>query len=660
LEVFEAYKGMYEYKYLPGYARYLLDNRVRDYAAVQINLSRELHLPVLKNLDQRFTPDQISAIAEGTSREYLGYIVENRGKEQIIESMTRWMKNQFEMINQMDISARDITLINYIRGKALKAFVHEYTSDIDNILNIYSEIDLLLLGSSTTSTDIFISLLRDKIAEQSKLANKLIEASPAITFLFDTKHNKQVFVTGKAFEVLGYTPDELTSMSNTFLVQLIHPRDLERLIEHIENILSQNSNETTQVEFRFKHKDGKYRWLRTYEVIFSRDDEGKPEYMLGKTFEITAEKETAISLQNRERQLLEAQRLAHIGNYDWNIREQYSKNSEEVYRIFEMDGTEEYNQFITHVHPEDVQKVKDAIAEAFITGQYECEYRFQRSGHEKVIWSLGKVEFRNNEPYRMMGTVQDITEMKRMEKQLLQKSKELAQSNESLRQFAFVASHDMKEPLRKIMMFADLVLGNESKNLSPKSIGYLQKMQSAGKNLYEMVEDILSFSLLEAQEEKHDVDLNNVIKQVTDTLDETIHEKKAQITYKDLPRAVIIASQFRQLFQNLVANSLKFQEKGRRPEIIITGKITETPSIPINSGATKFLEMSITDNGIGFAEDMKGKIFELFNRLHSKSEFEGTGLGLSISKRIVENHNGVITASSSPGMGAVFVIVIPQ
>jgi PAS domain S-box-containing protein len=660
LEVFEAYKGMYEYKYLPAYARYLLENHLRDYSSEQINLSSKLDLPVLKNLTQRFSPEQITSIAEGTAREYLEYISQNKGKEQIVEAMTKWMKNQFELINQSDISARDITLISYIRGQALKKFVREYTSDIETIINIYSEIDVLLLGSNTTSTDIFIRLLREKIAEQSKLANKLMEASPAITFLFDTKHNRQVFVSGKVFEVLGYDADELVAMQSSYFVQLIHPRDLERLIDHIESILRENSNETSQIEFRFKHKDGKYRWLRTYEVIFNRDDSGNPEYILGKTFEITAEKETAMALENREKQLLEAQRIAHIGNYEWNIKEQQSKNSEEVYRIFEMEGDEKYDQFISHVHPDDVQKVKDAVAESFITGRYECEYRFRKNDREKVIWSLGKVDFRNGEPYRMVGTVQDITEIKRMERQLLEKSAELAQSNESLRQFAFVASHDMKEPLRKIMMFSDLVLANERKNLSQKSITYLEKMQASGKNLYRMVEDILSFSLLEAKEERHEVDLNDVIREVTETLDETIVEKNAIVSYENLPRAVIIGSQFRQLFQNLVSNSLKFQRKGHRPEILITGKITESPSVPINSNASKFLEMTIADNGIGFPEDMKEKIFELFNRLHSKSEFEGTGLGLSISKRIVENHDGVISASSTRGRGAVFTIVIPQ
>jgi PAS domain S-box-containing protein len=660
MEVYEAYKGMYDFKHLPSYAGFLLNNRLANYADEQIRLSQLFHLPILASLHKRFSDEELRSIAVNAAREYLEYIASNRGREQIVSSMNRWMDDQLKFIGQSEIAAKDITLLNYIRGQSLKKFLLDFTQDAEEISSINAEIDLLLLGAGTTSTEYFIDVLREKIAEQSKLASKVIEASPAITFLFDIVNNKQIFVSGKVLPVMGYSPEELAQMGGNFLLQLIHPRDLEHLIEHMQNILKENSNETTQVEFRFRHKDGTYRWLRTYEVIFSRDAHGKPEYILGKTFEITREKETAIALQKRERELLEAQSLARIGNYEWNIKEHRSTSSEEVLRIFELNEQHPYDEFMSHVHPEDVDRVKDAIAQSFITGRYECEYRYNKNGKEKVIWSIGRVEFRNEEPYRMVGTVQDITEIKRMEKQLIQKSAELAQSNESLRQFAFVASHDMKEPLRKIMMFSDLVLSSDKDNLSPKSLVYLQKMQSAGKNLYMMVEDILAYSLLEVKEEKETVSLETILLQVLETLEETIKEKDALITHDHLPEVTIIASQFRQLFQNLLTNSLKFQRNYIAPEISISAMITSEPSLKTAVRSNRYLEMVISDNGIGFPENMSEKIFELFSRLHSKSEYEGTGLGLSISRRIVENHDGAISASSNGEYGATFTIVIPQ
>jgi PAS domain S-box-containing protein len=660
MEVFEAYKGMYDFKHLPAYAKFILDNHIDDYAAEQIRLSRVLQLPVLASLQKRFSDEEMFNIASKTSSEYLGFIASRNGKEQIMTSMNRWMRDQMIIVGQSEIGAKDITMLNYIRGQALKKFLLGFTQDVEKVSCINAEIDLLLLGASTTSSEYFIEVLRNKIAEQSKLASKLIEASPAITFLFDTVNNRQVFVSGKVLSVMGYTPEELVEMGSSFLLQLIHPRDLENLIEHMQSILKENSNETTQVEFRFKHKDGTYRWLRTYEVIFSRDEHGKPEYILGKTFEITKEKETAIALQKRESELLEAQSLAHIGNYEWNIREQRSTSSEEVMRIFDLKEHQPYDVFIDHIHPEDVDKVRDAIAQSFITGRYECEYRYLKDDKEKVIWSIGRVEFRNEEPYRMVGTVQDITEIKRIERQLIQKSAELAKSNESLRQFAFVASHDMKEPLRKIIMFSDLVLSNEVDKLSPKSVGYLQKMQTAGKNLYLLVEDILAYSLLEVKDEKKLVSLESILVQVLEMLEETIREKNAVITYDHLPGANVVASQFRQLFQNLLTNSLKFHRNDVPPEIRMSAKFTFEPSLKVPVQSSRYLELNITDNGIGFPQAMSEKIFELFSRLHSKAEYEGTGLGLSISRRIVENHDGAITASSDNEYGATFTIVIPQ
>jgi signal transduction histidine kinase len=209
-------------------------------------------------------------------------------------------------------------------------------------------------------------------------------------------------------------------------------------------------------------------------------------------------------------------------------------------------------------------------------------------------------------------------------------------------------------------MFSDLVLSNSDDKLSPKSIDYLKKMQAAGKNLFMMVEDILSYSLLEVKEEKEQVSLETILLQVLEILEETIREKQAVIKHENLPEATIVASQFRQLFQNLLSNSLKFQRQDVPPEIEIKAFITFKPSLKTPVQASRYLEITVSDNGIGFPGQMSDKIFELFSRLHSKAEFEGTGLGLSISRRIVENHDGVIAATSDNEFGAVFTIVIPQ
>lgn len=650
---------MYNCAYLPEFASYLLSNHLHDYAREQLMLSRKFKLPLLVTLSKRFTDEQLIGMAVGSSKEYLQFLSDNKAQQQVSIAMNRWVTDQLNIVGKLDITAQDITVINFIRGQSLKKFIPFYTRDIDRSMEIITDIDTILLGNTTSSLDIYFDILKDKITEQSNLATKVIEASPAITFLFDVQMQSQVFISQNVTDVMGYSSEEIIGMGNTFFSQLVHPDDLNFLINHISELVSENTNETRQVEYRFLHKDGKYRWFRTYEVIFKRDENGIPVEILGKTFEISQEKETAMALANRERQLLEAQSLAHIGSYEWNIQDNTSTNTVELYRIFEYDGKQKYEQFMTFVHPDDVQKVKDAIAESFITGRYECEYRYNKNGIEKVVWSLGKVEFIDNVPYRMIGTVQDVTDIKKIESELNQKSKELSQSNESLRQFAFVASHDMKEPLRKVMMFADMVLSAEKGNLSDKSIVHLQKMQSAGRNLYRMVEDILSFSLLEIREDKQKIKLDQIVAEVIELLEENIREKNAEIVYQGLPEAEVIGSQFRQLFQNLIVNSIKFSKKDVPPRITITGKLTSKPSLEISRISKRYLEIQVEDNGIGFPHDAGERIFELFNRMHSKSFYQGTGLGLSICRRIVENHEGVIKAFSKNQDGATFVVVIP-
>lgn len=660
MEVFEAYAGMYRYKHLPGFAQFILESHLTEFAKEQLQLSYQLHIPFIATLSQRFTAEELMEISKRAVKEYLSYLSENNAYTQIKEASHRWLQDQLEIIGKFQITGRDITTFNHVRQQVFKKFIPAFTNDdLQKALDLSAEIDTLMLGANTTAIDIYVNILKDKVEEESLFSSKLIAASPAITFLFDIVNNKEIFVSGKVAEVMGYTPEELVGMGNNILMQLTHPDDLQSVAGSLEQLIEANNDSVYQVEYRFLHKNGEYRWLRTYYVVFRRDEAGLPVELLGKTFEITSEKETALALEKRERQLLEAQALAHIGSYEWYMKENHSTNTPEVYKIFEMNDDQKYEEFITHVHADDVQKVKDALEESLITGRYDCEYRYQKNGKEKVIWSLGKIEFEGRQPRRMVGTVQDVTAIKSIERQLLEKTKQLEQSNKSLQQFASIASHDLKEPLRKISMFADMVMESEKENLSKTSMDRLLRMQNSAKSMMRMIQDILSFSLLEAKQEKKTVSLTSLVKEIEDMLEERIWEKNAEIKYGNLPEAYVIPSQFRQMLQNLISNALKFSRKEVPPKIEISYKWINHPMKGIKP-ALKYLQMMVCDNGIGIEEEYLGSIFDLFKRLHPKAEYEGSGLGLAITKRIVDNHEGSITATSTVGKGTCFHITIPQ
>jgi PAS domain S-box-containing protein len=659
LEVFEAYAGMYRYQHLPGFARFILNERLEEFVREQLRLAYQTKVPVIEPLLSRFSEEELIELSKKTSTEYLEFLAENRAYDQIKNSSEKWLQDQLEIVGKFQIVAPDITLINYLRQQAFKKLIPAYTSSLEKALELSSEIDTLILGAVTTATDIYVDILKGTIEEESLFSTKLIAASPAITFLFDIVHNKELFISGKVAEVMGYTPDELLAMGNNAIMQLTHPEDLETVAASMEAMVTENTDSVRQMEYRFLHRNGSYRWLRTYYVIFKRDEMGLPLELLGKTFEITSEKETALALEKREQQLLEAQALAHIGSYEWNIKENHSSNTPEVYKIFEMDHNQRYEEFMAHVHPDDIEKVKEAIAQSFTTGDYDCEYRYVKGGREKVIWSLGKLEFENGTPKRMVGTVQDVTEIKRMERELVEKTKQLEQSNRSLQQFASVASHDLKEPLRKISMFADMVMESEEKNISDKSMDKLERMQTSAKSMMTMIQDILSFSLLEEKQQREKTNLGAIMKEILELLEERIEEKKATIRYANLPDVYIIPSQFRQMLQNLISNALKFSRKGIEARIEIKSEWIYRPLEHLKPAA-KYLQLAICDNGIGIEKEYVDTIFDLFKRLHSKAEYEGSGLGLAIAKRIVDNHDGMITVHSDPGKGTCFYITIPQ
>jgi PAS domain S-box-containing protein len=262
-----------------------------------------------------------------------------------------------------------------------------------------------------------------------------------------------------------------------------------------------------------------------------------------------------------------------------------------------------------------------------------------------------------NENGRVVGSVlifKDITERKRVEETLAQKAAELARSNAELEQFAFVASHDLQEPLRKIQAFGDRLKvrceGVEAADIRD----YLDRMQNAAARMRTLINDLLAFSrVIRSSEPFVPIDLAQITKEVLGDLELRIEKTGAKIEVGSLPTIDADPLQMRQLLLNLVGNALKFQPAGNTPAIEIRGR-----TFSAASGET-LAELAVRDNGIGFDEKYVDKIFAVFQRLHGRSEYEGTGVGLAVCRRIVDRHHGSILARSQPGKGATFIVTLP-
>ncbi|WP_298348571.1 chemotaxis protein CheB [Runella sp.] len=246
---------------------------------------------------------------------------------------------------------------------------------------------------------------------------------------------------------------------------------------------------------------------------------------------------------------------------------------------------------------------------------------------------------------------------------LLQKNDELGKMNKELESFSYISSHDLQEPLRKIQVFAKRILEKEEAALSDNGKDYFHRMQSAANRMQTLIDDLLAYSRTNTAERKFEyLHLAKIIQEIKEELKDEIQEKQAILEVGNLYKIHIIPFQFRQLIQNLVSNALKFSDAERLPHIRIQSKMGKGSEFANSRLLPKstYCHISISDNGIGFEPQYSDQIFRIFQRLHGKEKYEGTGIGLAIVKKIVENHNGVITATGQLNQGATFDIYLPQ
>lgn len=434
-------------------------------------------------------------------------------------------------------------------------------------------------------------------------------------------------------ETLGYSREELIGTS---YVRLIHPDDQQAAVDAVRSLTEGNA--ISELQIRVLSRDGKDVWLNI-NAILSADG---LIYVVAR--DTTEQRQIEQKLRENEALLKMAEQVAVLGGWVLDLETGQSTWSDAVCTIHDMPlgQAADLETALGFYLPADRRRATNAVhicAEQGIPFDEELQIKTAK-GRLRWVRAIGHpVKNKNGKIVRLQGALQDITAFR-------QTMEELERSNRELQDFAFVASHDLQEPLRKIQAFSDRLVSH-SEDLGEKEKDYLQRMESAAQRMQQLIENLLSYSRITTHtNQMMPCDIGTIFDHVLQDMETSIDLEKAQIDVGELLTTKGDATQLRQVLQNLLSNAIKFHAENRKPEIkVYSEEITEEE-----------WTLVISDNGIGFDECYAKKIFQPFQRLHQKYGYAGTGIGMAIVKKILNRHGASISVNSRPGQGTTFRI----
>lgn len=592
-------------------------------------------------------------------------------------------------VGHIDAEERDEVLAYYeecLREKKIYDKVHHIRLHNGKVKTVHRKGEFILdeqgnpvkmIGTTQDITE--DDRIQQELKENQVFIRKITDATPSIIASYNINTGQYVFISEGLEKLLGYAISNVMDKGAAFFTEVIHPEDFPVVMERngraLEEANADASKNDMVVEFsyRMKHSNGQYRWFHTYGTIFDRNKEGKVEHVLNISLDITEQINASQTIKEQEHFIKQIADASPTILYLYDVEKQSIVYiNREIFFVlgYAPDEIVAMKDNITKslYHPEDYillparNESRKNFQQVDSMIQYECR---MKNKQEDWKWLLVReIVFKTDTEgniTQILGAALDINRRKEMEKTILQNTLLLEQSNASLEEFAYVASHDLKEPLRKISTFGDRLVASQADKLSSDGNIYLQKIIDASQRMQTMINDLLSISMITGNTAFEQYSLQKILHETLQTLEHKIEQQNAVITSDPLPEAYIIPFQFRQLFQNLLSNSLKFVNPGVQPQINISHVLIRAEDINHFqvTKADHYHKICFSDNGIGFDNEYAGKIFAIFQRLHGRSEYEGSGIGLAICKKIVEHHGGIIYASGEEGKGAMFTIILP-
>lgn len=535
--------------------------------------------------------------------------------------------------------------------------LHHYLEQTNHKINqtVFLGLIIVLLAGSM---GVFLAF-QQKRADHTLIDNEhrfrqVFEFSPLGKVLLNLNGQPQRF-NATFCRLLGYSQEDLLKLD---FYQLIHPDD--RAEEHsLVDQLNSGQNQTYQCEQRYFHKDGHVIWASVHAALI-QDIWGKPAFVTLQLQDITAQRQVMGELQRSEARYRNMVEFATDGIIIAGMNGLIQTANNHAHQIFGYPSKEMNGLPLINLIP-------PVYREAHLTGMQHLILTHQPRLTGRVLELQGLKKDGFTFPLEMSLSVwtdsagemyatailRDISERK-----LLQRERELLlQSNKNLEEFTLIATHDLQEPLRKIAFYAERFSNRESERLQEDSLRDIQRLLTSVNRLQNLISDLLSYSRVSPQNTRYCfVNLEQVIENVLFDLSPEIVSSNATITKFNLPVIEADQQQMRTLFYHLIQNALKYRRHDLSPEIRIYGNLLGKEN---RIGQVPTFEIRVQDNGIGFDPKYLTRIFKVFQRLHSQTEFSGTGIGLATCRKILDQHSGMITATSIPNEGSTFIIQIP-
>jgi PAS domain S-box-containing protein len=529
---------------------------------------------------------------------------------------------------------------------------------------------VLIIASDVTSQ---VNAKRKLDISESNFRNVILQAPVAMCILKGRSYEVEI-ANERMFEIWGRKSKEVTGKPIFEALPEARGQGLEDLLNSVINTGKAFIANERPVDL--PRKNGlETRYLNfVYEPFVEGD--GKVTGIIAVAVDVTEQILIRQKIQLAEESARLAIKSADLGTYEINYTTNEMITSERFREIWNIDhATTDRLAYASCIHPDDLQVRDEAHKKSLESGTVDYEARVQCAG-DKFTWVKikGKVIYNSEgKPEKLLGVIQDISEQKQYAellsqkidlstKKLLEANERLKKSNEELEQFAYVTSHDLQEPLRKIQFFTSVALQQHE---MPESLHRnIEKANASAKRMTDLIRGLLDYSKLSEKTSHFEtIDLNLVAANVLSDFELLIQQKNAHVEKDHLPTITAIPLQMNQLFYNLIGNALKFTKKNTAPQITIScSEATENliKAFPQLNPLKNYFVIKIADNGIGFSQEYADKIFTIFQRLNERSVYAGYGIGLAICKRIVENHEGVIFAEGIPKEGAGFTFLLPS